>query len=205
MSPDADAWDTVDSRLTAAGVTAEQVQAAWVQLADRNPTAGFPAYSRDYRNDLQAVLRNMNIRYPNLRVAYLSSRVYGGYNPSSGNAEPFAYQTGFGVKFTIQDQIDGVGNINPDVSAGAVMAPWISWGPYLWSDGVNARGDHLAWLCADFDADGSHVSQTGAGKAGRMLLHHFKTDPTACSWFLEEGCPPPSTAVVGATVSPPSQ
>lgn len=181
-------WNEVDNQLAAAGVTPSQVQVAWVKLPEINPTEPFPTNALTYKSDLETVLRNLKIRYPNARLAYLSSRIYGAYNPTSNNREPYSYEHGFGTKWTIDDQITAQGNINPDPALGPVVAPWIAWGPYIWADGIIPRSDGLIYECSDFDTDGTHPVATGVEKVATRLLAHFKTDPTACSWFLANAC-----------------
>ncbi|HKY48234.1 MAG TPA: S-layer homology domain-containing protein [Acidimicrobiia bacterium] len=190
-------WGVVDTGLQGAGVAAPQVQVAWVMLPDRNPTpAPFPTEQLGYRDKLAAVLRNLKARFPNLAIAYLSSHSYTGYGIDHPNIEPIGYQHGFGVKWVIQDQIAGVGNLNPDPAQGSVVAPWVAWGPYTWANGLGpdeqtggqpGRADGLEWACEDFAQDGIHPSATGRAKVAAMLLQHFTSDATACSWFLADG------------------
>ncbi len=199
LSPNASTWSEVDNRLASAGVTPEQVQAAWVMLPEKNPTEPFPTDALTYKDDLETVLRNLKTNYPNIKLAYLSSRIYGGYGTKPSSPEPWAYQHGFGVKWTIEDQINGVGNINPDPAKGTVVAPWIAWGPYLWADGVNPRSDGLTWVCDDFAPDGVHPAASAVDKAASRLLSQFKTDPTSKNWFTQSGASTqPPVAVAGA-------
>ncbi|MBX6313478.1 MAG: hypothetical protein IRY99_11265, partial [Isosphaeraceae bacterium] len=125
-------------------------------------------------------------RFPNLRIAYLSSRTYGGYASTPLNPEPYAYQSGFAVKWLIEKQIEGAPELNYDPERGPVKAPWLSWGPYLWADGVKPRADGLSYIRSDFAGDGTHPAPNGAReKVARLLLDFLKTDPTARPWFLK--------------------
>ena len=66
-----------------------------------------------------------------------------------------------------------------------LVAPWLDWGPDLWADGLNARGDNgLVWTCQDLGGDGTHPSNSGRTKVGSLLLDFFKTDSLARQWFL---------------------
>lgn len=56
--------------------------------------------------------------------------------PNVLNPEPFAYETGFSVQWTIADQINATGDLNFDPAKGAVVAPYLSRGPYIWADGT---------------------------------------------------------------------
>jgi hypothetical protein len=176
-------WQTVDQRLSAAGVTPAQVQVAWVKEADPGPTLDFPNDALRLKDELANIARILKTRYPNIRLAYYSSRIYAGYASSNLNPEPFAYQSGFAVKWLIEDQINGLSDLNFDPSRGTVKAPWLSWGPYMWADGMTPRSDGLTWVCSDFQSDGTHPSSSGAQKVAQMLLSFFKSDSTT-TWFL---------------------
>jgi hypothetical protein len=180
-------WATVGDRLKSAGVTLAQVQAAWVKEADPGPTAPFPDDAQTLSDELAQVARLLHDRFPNLKLAYLSSRTYGGFATTPLNPEPWAYQSGFAVKWLIEAQIAGSPDLNFDPERGPVRAPWLAWGPYLWADGVKPRGDGLTYAKADFGPDGTHPSNTpgrGREKVGRLLLDFFKSDPTTRPWFL---------------------
>jgi hypothetical protein len=181
-NPSCGCWAAVDRRLAAAGVTAAQVAVAWVKLAERAPTAPFPQHAVTLKDNTAAVLRLARSRFPNLAIAYLSSRIYAGYATTSLNPEPFAYESAFAVRWVIEDQIRGAGGLDFD-GAGAA-APWLAWGPYLWADGTTPRSDGLTWSCSDLAADGTHPSATGRRKVADLLLNFLKTDSTAREWFL---------------------
>jgi lysophospholipase L1-like esterase len=179
-------WQVVNERLAAAHVTPQQVQVAWIKQANPQPSAAFPAEVIQLQADLAATLHNMHNRYPNLKIAYLSSRIYGGYANTPLNPEPHAYEGGFAVKWLIADQIAGSGELNYDGSRGAVRAPWIAWGPYLWADGIKGRKqDGLIYTREDLAQDGTHPSPSGQQKVARLLLDFLKTSPTSKGWFVK--------------------
>jgi hypothetical protein len=181
-------WDVDDERLTAAGVTPRQVQVAWILQANPGPNRPFPAEVKELQHDIVETLHVMHDRFPNLKIAYLSSRTYAGYATSPLNPEPHAYETGFAVKWLIADQIAGKAELNYDASKGPVVAPWCEWGPYLWADGIKPNRDGLSYVRADYsDQDGTHPSPSGRLKVATRLMHFLKTDPTARSWFTAEG------------------
>ncbi len=181
MNPGCSCWTTLASRLQQAGVAPAQVATAWVKLADRQPSTGFPAYARTLSTETAAVLRQLKTRFPNLRMAYLSSRIYAGYATSTLNPEPYAYESAFSVRWTIEDQLTGA---LPYAGPGA-QAPWIAWGPYLWADGLRPRSDGLTWACSDLQSDGTHPSATGRQKVAQMLFDFVRTDATAREWYLQ--------------------
>ncbi len=174
-NPNAQFWTIVDQRLTGAGVSDNQVQVAWLKEAIANENEAFPTDAQHLRNDLNLIVQIMQARYPHLQVIYLASRIYAGYARSPLNPEPYAYQSGFAVKWLIENAID---------SSNPAAGIWLAWGPYTWADGLNARSDGLQWFCPDFQSDGTHPSASGQQKVANMLLNFFKSDTLARTWFV---------------------
>lgn len=139
------------------------------------------------QDDTLKVLQNAKERFPNVRIAYLSSRIYAGHATGALNPEPFAYEGAFAVRWLIQDQIKGNAELNYDSEKGAVKAPLLLWGPYFWGDGLTPRkDDKLIWERKDFTGDGVHPSDSGRRKVADMLLKFFKNDLLAGGWFVQK-------------------
>jgi Cu/Ag efflux protein CusF len=178
-------WTTVDDRLKNAGVTRAQVRAIWIKQADARPNQGFPKYAQTLQEELANVVRVLPVRFPNVKLVYLSSRTYGGYAKTPLNPEPYAYESGFSVKWLIEQQLKGDPALNADPAEGAVKAPWLSWGPYLWANGSTKRADGFSYDEGDFSPqDGTHESPTGQAKVGKLLMDFFKSDSTTKPWFV---------------------
>jgi hypothetical protein len=181
-------WNPImQNFLPQAGLTANQVVIGWVN--DGNTTTGtFPSNMQQTQANLEAIAQNLHTKFPNIKLAYYGSRFYAGYSNGTinpANPEPYAYQTGFAVKWTIQDQLNGLASLNYNPANGPVMAPWIDWGLYDWSNGLLARSDGLVWTCQDLESDGTHPSTAyGREKDANMLLYFFKTDDTTTPWYL---------------------
>ncbi|HEU5066317.1 MAG TPA: hypothetical protein VFT86_10675 [Gaiellaceae bacterium] len=166
-------WENIDQRLSEAEVTPEQVQAVWLKQSVAGEQRRFPKDARGLQSDLRAILRIMRVRYPNVKLVYLSSRTYGGYAITGLNPEPAAYDSAYAVRGIIQERIRG-----------KIKGPWLFWGPYLWTDGMAGRNDGLVWTCDDVEADGTHPSRSGVQKVVTMLTTFFKADPTARRWYV---------------------
>jgi hypothetical protein len=179
-------WTTVDRRLRNAGATRAQVQVAWIKQADPGPSQGFPRYARTLQEELGKIVRLMHDRFPNLKMVYLSPRTYAGYARTRLNPEPYAYESGFSVKWLIEQQLRGEPALNFDPARGAVKAPWLSWGPYLWANGKTKNPDGLFYEESDFAGDGTHPSRSGQEKVAEQLLRFFKSDSTTKPWFVEQ-------------------
>jgi hypothetical protein len=183
-------WTGVDNLLAEQGVTYSQVQVIWYKQAELGPEVvapdtsfiGYVAYLKEKFKQSMNILAE---RFPNAKICYASSRIYGGYSADNGNPEPFAYYTGWVVKDLIEDQINGdTGLIYDGLGRNS---PWLSWGPYLWADGLKPRSDATIWICPDdYLPDGRHPSDPiGRSKVSRMLLDFLLTDETALPWLIE--------------------
>lgn len=184
---DAAPWREAERRLAAAGVSPAQVQVAWVKLANKGPRGSLAEHGKKLQADTLAVLQNAKRRFPNLRIAYLSSRIYGGYASGPLNPEPYAYESAFAVRWLIQDQMSGQAALQfRHTDNETAKVPLLLWGPYLWADGERPRtSDGLHYLREDLAGDGTHPSQTGRRKVAEQLLTFFKSDPLATPWFVQ--------------------
>ncbi len=188
QNPSASYWTVLEQRLAAMALTPAQVQVAWLKEADANPANDFPVHAQTLRAELEVVAQNLHDKFPNLVLCYVSSRVYGGYAaPGSLNPEPQAYESGFAVKWLIEDQIGGAAGLNHDPAQGSVRAPLLLWGPYLWADGTSPRSDGLTWLASDFESDHTHPSPAGEAKVAGLLSSFFASDATAAPWWTAQG------------------
>jgi hypothetical protein len=187
--PNDDAWDIAISNITAAGLSLDEVQVAWVKHGSQmgQLTGSFETNVELESAWIRQAIEIAADRFPNLRRVYVSSRIYAGYEASENHEEPFTgYDNGFSVKEVVLDSVSGD------------LGVWVAWGPYLWADGTSGRSDGLTWLCSDFVEDGVHPSSSGEDKVASALLDFFSTDPGVCPWFVttcgEPGPPPPPSS-----------
>jgi hypothetical protein len=191
-----------DRVLPALDVTPAQVQVAWVKLANPTPLVSLPADDADafvLQSRLGSVVRALRANYPNLALVFLSSRIYAGYADTTLNPEPFAYESGFAVKWLIEAQIRQLRGLGVDPRSGDLdyatgAAPWLAWAAYPWADGTTPRSDGLQWACDDLGNDGTHPSVSGRQKVGALLLEFFLESEHAAPWFR---VPEPSRVGLG--------
>jgi hypothetical protein len=178
--PFGDYWKHVDTQLQRGEASAAQVQVAWLKAALANEPPGFPEKAQLLQRTLRSIVGILGTKFPQLKLVYVSSRIYGGYSETGLNPEPLAYESGFAVKWLIEERIN---NPSPNRSI-----PWLSWGPYLWADGLTPRSDGLIWERSDFEPDGVHPSARGALKVAIKLMEFFKSDPSTQHWFFSQRC-----------------
>jgi hypothetical protein len=174
-NPGCQCWATAESRVRQAGVSSLQVVAAWVKLANRQPAGPWPVATQRLKDETVVVLQHLRRRFRNLRLAFLSSRIYAGYATTTLNPEPYAYESALAVRWVIEDQLTG--RLPLEGADGA--APWVAWGPYLWADGLRPRSDGLTWTCGELAGDGTHPSAMGRAKVAQMLLEFMSRDAVA--------------------------
>lgn len=212
-----------DQVLTPLGVTEQQVQAVWIKEANGGPGVagcgsggGQPCQSlcdpanqgcqntvttteaMRFESQVGVVLRAAKARWPNLKLVFISTRIYAGYATDDLSPEPYAYEYGYSAKWLIEAQINQIrtGTVDPtagDLNYNNATAPWIAWSAYIWANGPNPRSDGLAWCdgqtsapCSgevDFQTDGTHPNSTGQQKVSSMLINFFLNSPYTTSWF----------------------
>lgn len=183
-NPDSNYWNEAKKLIERAGSSPKQVQVIWFKLVVPNPSQPFPVEAKLLATHYEAALQNLHRYFPNAKLAFASNRTYGGWTEANGSPEPWAYESGFAVKWALADQLAGKPELNYDPAKGEVRAVWAEWGPYLWTDGVKGRKDGMTYPRTDVGVDGLHPSAAGQQKIGKMLLEFFKTDPAARPWFV---------------------
>ena len=183
VNPAASYWTTLAQRVAVAGLDPDQVQVVWLKQSDGTlPTTLFPAHADTFQVHLQGIVRLLKARFPNLALCYLSSRIFGGY-ASGDRGEPMSYESAFGVRGLIEQQIGGDPLLNADPAAGDVVAPVLLWGPYLWANGTNPRpGDGLTWEITDLESDHVHPAPSGEAKVAGLIAGFLAGEPTAAPW-----------------------
>jgi hypothetical protein len=166
-------WDLLPQQLAFAGVTAAQVQVLWLDLGWAPAAQAFPQNARTLQDELAAIAEIAAETLPNLRLMYLSSGSNAGFGGGRGTLD--SYEAGFAVKWLIEDQIAGHG---PE------GAPWLAWGPYLWSSARAPGSDGRLALREDFASDGALLSLQGARAAAGRLQQFLHTEASAATWFL---------------------
>jgi hypothetical protein len=186
-------WSTlVDDIIPNAGASPNQVVAVLFEDIDKSPKGTYPKDDVQLQSELESVAQNILSFFPNAKMLFYQPRAYSGFSNgvSSVDPEPYVYEQGFAIRGAIEDQISGLPSLNYNPASGPVMAPWLSWGPYTWANGMIPNSSGLAYSCQDFigSNDGHHPSQKyGAPKIAAQFLNFFKTSPLTVPWFLAAG------------------
>lgn len=183
-------WASTVAKVNSKGITPAQVQVVLQYHSMANskyPPQPWPATPQDVENFMEQTMRNLPAVFPNASLCFWSSREYAGHTTTMNNPEPYAYESGFAVKWMIEKQINGDATLNFNPTNGPVQCPWMAWGAYVWGDGFNPRADGLFWEIRDFNADGVHPSVRGRTKAAAAWARFLLTDPLTSPWLRAPG------------------
>ena len=153
-----------------------------MKQADGGPNQGFPTYAKTLQEEEGRIMRLIHQQLPQCQagVRVQPDHIRLLRQNRLLNPEPYAFESGFAVKWLIEQQIKGDPELNFDPAKGEVKAPWLSWGPYLWTKGDTSRTDGFYFVESDFRAeDGTHPSRTGQEKVR-----------AGCSWTSSRTIPP---------------
>ena len=142
----------------------------------------FPNHATVTQGMLKQRILDLKIKYPNLKLLYLTSRCYGGWSCTAAAAsyrESVAYEEGFSVKWLIESQIAKTDS-QLDFSIPNAKAPWLAWGPYLWDP---------SWPQNWFEEDGTHPCAPGETAVAKRWLDFLMLDSTSRSWFRDNVAP----------------
>ncbi len=186
----------LDYSLPFADATPDEVQIAWVNDVNSQAGATFPSDAQELQGDYETIAQYLLQKFQNMKMMFFSSINYTGYSQgvSTTLPEPQGYDSAWGAKWAIQDQINGTcsiagqsGNcLNYNAANGPVLAPWMGWSFYYWGNGLIPRSDGITWSCQDIKSDGLHPSvPLGEIKIGEYLLNWFKTSDLSTPWFVQ--------------------
>ncbi len=195
-------WHDMTDTLAQQSVTPAQVQVLWAFTPGNGIGPGldgnsFPQNAKLQRDGTVRMLHAILQYFPNTKIVYLSSKHFAWSTNPDGSLvwEPFSHDSAWGTKWAIEQQINGDPTLNYDSAKGPVTSPWITWGPYFWTDAGTPRSyDKFTWTCPDdvyvLNSDFSHPSPAGIYLQAGLLLSQMMNDPSATPWFLKDSGTP---------------
>ena len=180
MNPIDPYWDHVDIVLKGAHIGYRQVQVIYLETEDSTQLKVFPGRAYRVRNELEASMRVFKTKFPNIKLVYLLGRTTT-FKTQVPNVEPMPYYFGWGCKFMIQDQINGVAGT--EYKGDSAVAPMVAWGWYQWADGTPIpRQDGFVWLQSE-TSDGLHATEAGQDTLSTRFQNFLLTDRYANTWY----------------------
>ena len=184
LNPNDPYWDHVAQILNGGAHSSfRQVQIVYVEADDSTKyNISFPARSLLVKADLQACFRVYKKKFPNLKVVYISARTRTFGNQIPYNREPSPYYFGWGVKWAIEDQINGVPGT--EYKGPRAVSPMIAWGFYQWADSLPRKTDDFYWRQSE-TKDGLHATDIGEDTLATRFQNFLLTDRYAQNWYAK--------------------
>lgn len=182
MDPNDSYWDHVTQIITGfAASSYRQVQVIYLEADDSaKNNITFPARALKVKEDLQACLRVYKKKFPNVKVVYVLGRTRTFGNQIPYNREPSPYLFGWGCKWAIEDQINGVPGT--EYKGKKVVAPMLTWGFYQWADSLPRKTDGFYWR-QSLTEDGLHANDEGQDTLATRFQKFLLTDKRASLWY----------------------
>jgi hypothetical protein len=183
MDPNHKYWAHVSQTLKGTKSSYRQVQLLYLETDDTAKFISWPQRPTLVKNDLEACMRIMKIKFPNLKIIYVLGRTKTFGNNATWNKEPSPYYFGWGCKWAIQDQIKGVPGT--EYKGDSAVAPMISWGFYQWADSLPRQTDGFSWQVSE-TADGLHANTAGQDSLTYRFQNFLLTDKNSKLWYAAQ-------------------
>lgn len=173
-------WDHVKQVIQGNKGSYKQVQIVYLETDDSTLKVSFPTRPLIVKNDIEACMRTMKKKFPNMKVLYVlaRTRVFGNNTPWNG--EPSPYYFGWACKWAIEDQINGV--TGTEYKGKNAVAPMIAWGFYEWAWTTPRKTDGFYWLESE-TKDDLHANTAGEDTLSNRFQNFLLTDPYASTWY----------------------
>lgn len=189
VAPDAPQFVRVAGDLAAAGYSEGQVQAVWLFNSVRPGENQIPTtedWPRMVADGLADCIRAAQVRYPNLKQVFLSSREYGGWakqNPAGRKRE--AFLSGLGVRHLVSCRIQEelTGQVADLTIGSLVNLPFFDWSVYPYAAGATPNNDGVSWPRDCFERDGVHPNALGVMRWGNLLYSWFSSNDYTAPYF----------------------
>lgn len=175
------AWDVLNKEVIEAGITANQVQVLWINL-------GFGSYSDNLDIDtktqadmIERVVKTALVKYPLIRVVYLSSPRYAGLSKDPDFQEPQSYEVAFAIREVINRQEKGELSFRQDNSS-LTSEPALLWGPYVWNNDTFGNSD-FSYKPDRYVENGLILTIQGKQRYAVDLFDFWNSYEFSKSWF----------------------
>jgi hypothetical protein len=180
MNPNDPYWDHVTQLVQGSGGSYKQVQLIYLESDDSTIHSYWPGRANTVKKDLENCLRVFKQKFPNIKVVYVLGRTRTFGNLAQWNREPSPYYMGWGCKWAIEDQINGVPGTQ--YKGKNAVAPMLTWGWYEWADTFPRKTDGFYWLESE-TKDGLHATPEAQDTLATRFQNFLFTDKYASTWY----------------------
>lgn len=175
------AWEVMNTKVEDAGITAKQVQILWINLSMGKISGDFDSDMDSQTELLEQVVKTGLIKYPNIKIVYLSSPRYAGRSRVADYQEPNSYEAAFAVRELINKQERGELKFRENLSL-LDSEPALLWGPYIWNSKISEE-EPFAYPVNYYAADGLILNALGKQKYVVDLFNFWVNYEFSKTWF----------------------
>ncbi len=180
MDPDNPYWAHISKILHGTKSSFKQVQLLYLESDDTTKFISWPQRPTLVKNDIETCMQVMKRKFPNLKILYVLGRTRTFGKEAPWNQEPSPYYFGWGCKWAIQDQINGIAGTQ--YKGHNAVAPLITWGFYQWADSLPRRTDQFYWRDSE-TADGLHANLFGEDTLTNRFQKFLFSDKNSSLWY----------------------
>ncbi|MEO8710466.1 MAG: hypothetical protein ABI405_00015 [Parafilimonas sp.] len=183
INPSDPYWNHVTQIIQGSGSSYKQVQVIYLESDDSSRYRNWPGRANLVKDELETCLRVFKQKFTNLKVVYVLGRTRTFGNQALWNREPSPYYQGWGCKWAIEDQINGVPGT--EYKGKNAVAPMLTWGWYEWADTIPRKTDGFYWLQSE-TSDGLHATPTAQDTLATRFQNFLLTDKYASIWYAAQ-------------------
>jgi len=180
MNPNSAYWTHVNQVITR-NTSYQQVQVLYLETDD-TARVTWPGKPDIVRKNIDSCLRLFKQKFLNIKLVYVLGRTRTFGNIKYWNKEPNPYYFGWGCKWAIEDQINGLPGT--EYKLANAVAPMITWGWYEWADSLPRKTDGFSWRSSQ-TVDGLHATTEGQDTLATRFQNFLLTDPYASIWYAK--------------------
>lgn len=177
-------WDVLKNNIEKAKISEKQVQVFWINFGFDETSGEFSENKALYIEELQKVVEEVLVKYPNVAVIYLSSPRYSGFSKLDDIKEPYSYEAAFGVRELINKQVRGDLVFSEKISR-LTAEPALIWGPYMWNSSAEG-GEDFSYLETNYAENGVSFLLSGANRYAVDVLDFFRDYEYSKEWFTTQ-------------------
>jgi hypothetical protein len=186
MTPSDPYWLKVNKVIKRNRSSFRQIQVVYLETDDGVTTKKFPDRPTIIKSKIEACARTIKQKFPNIKVLYVLGRTRtfnnARNNATPWNTEPSPYYFGWGCKWAIEDQINGVSGT--EYKGSNKVAPIITWGFYQWADSLPRKTDNFYWRFTE-TKDGLHSNDAGEDTLATRFQKFLLSDINSKQWYAK--------------------
>lgn len=173
-------WEALSQKVIENDLEQKQIQILWINLSYKEYQDNLSEDINNQTNVLQTIIKNALVKFPNIRIVYLSSPRNASNSTNAEYVEPNAFEAAFAIRELINRQEKGELKFKEDIPS-LLSEPVMIWGPYLWT-----RESDSSYGPESFSADGLTFTTLGRQKSAVEMFEFWSNYEFSRDWFVSK-------------------